>query len=96
MAHTPGPWMAQGSEIWTEDKAVFLGEFYAFHIHNPMQGEDDEANAVLVAAVTDLLAACENLLSAIEDLIGDDEFDYLGECMRDARAAIARGKGEGR
>lgn len=37
----------------------------------------------------DLLAACENLLEAIEDLIGDDEFDYLGECMREARAVIA-------
>jgi hypothetical protein len=66
MAHTPGPWQMTCGYVrevdGCHDLSVFItkGRFIAEVAYND---PEQEANARLVVAVTDLLAACENLLN---------------------------------
>ena len=103
--HTPGPWHTThkdyGDEWWfggrgegqciVEDAS---GEMIAVY------GGHDEANARLIAAAPDLLAAlveAEPLLVALIERVkrapGGDETYTLG-VLADIRAAVARAKGE--
>jgi len=86
--HTPGPWDAR--ELFDDgDDAQSLGLFiYKNHDatahRNPLAslpgiGREDFANAQLIAAAPDLLAACEAAL--LRDDIASDE---LGELIRNA------------
>jgi len=86
--YTPGPWDAR--ELFDDgDDAQSLGLFiYKNHDatahRNPLAslpgiGREDFANAQLIAAAPDLLAACEAAL--LRDDIASDE---LGELIRNA------------
>jgi hypothetical protein len=85
MTHTPGPWYvndrcieAAGPE-GPRDVTVAV-------VHAPEDQRD--ANARLIAAAPELLAACEELLIYLSDW-DDDESET---CVR-ARAAIAKAEG---
>lgn len=80
--HTPGPWICSGAAFGDAD-----GIDYTIHA----DGMDiSKANARLITAAPDLLAALETLLAASEKHIFSDE------CLAErnaARAAIAKAKG---
>lgn len=81
--HTPGPWHAMpfngGETIYAHDNHR-VAECLATGKH----GEKHEANARLIAAAPELLAALQNILAANPD---------LAEVADEARAAIAKATG---
>jgi hypothetical protein len=86
MTHTPGPWTASHISdderigIITNDNGIIVG--CGSHL--------TEANARLIAAAPDLLAALEWAMDQIED---DLDLDHQ-EAVKAAYAAIARAKGQ--
>ncbi|ENT5139877.1 hypothetical protein [Pseudomonas aeruginosa] len=85
--HTPGPWMVDYSEYLSEggglcvmhgnDCIAVVGDF------NPEQPID--ANAKLIAAAPELLEALKWVIER------NDAGQFIdGECMKSARAAIAK------
>jgi hypothetical protein len=90
--HTPGPWTVD----WSDDgPVIYTGDLLIASIsgsteHIEVQGLDEqttEANASLIAAAPDMLAALERLLGNV----GRSEFaDAIGQ----ARAAIAKARGQ--
>lgn len=89
-SHTPGPWHRSGLLIHTKDRIpIALAHCY------PGIGPDLK-NAALMQAAPELLAALSKLLDALN---GDKDGDYFlcaeaGYVLTEARAAIARAKGE--
>lgn len=104
--HTPGPWTK--SNVITGDYAIRadLGQYNYLIARMPSEAgsteerAEREANARLIAATPDLLAALEALLplaDAMRDVLKatHDKADLLAETsprMDQARAAIARAK----
>ena len=98
-AHTPGPWA-----VWTEEKTrrddVYIagnptgapgGMRHLAYMVSTSDGDQTEANARLIAAAPDLLAALESALAMICEECAD------GECTEQAAAARAAiGKATGR
>lgn len=78
--HTPGPWASK--KIFTGSYHIQAGEQVVAHA-----GYEDraEANARLIAAAPDLLAALQGLLDGFSD--------YVGPNINAARAAIAKATG---
>ena len=85
--HTPGPWhVDEHNDVSSKERHVATPSFY---------GDDsDDANANLIAAAPDLLAA---LLAFDVSEDGEhcfcDEHPHVARC-NSARAAIAKAKGE--
>ena len=95
-AHTPGPWHV------SRDQAVVFGPggqlMADCEIFGPAMYEERYANACLIAAAPDLLAACQLLEGRLESLMkyGDYGFDDPARdaAIIQARAAIAKATGE--
>ena len=99
MAHTLGPWFAYPADYQklypTDLGPIFVvgpDEFHTVCQVRPGEADDDlpaqtEANARLITAAPDLLAALQALLEAIG---GEESTDIWCE---DARAAIAKATG---
>lgn len=90
--HTPGPWYADGDHVVKHDYAQDIicvpprGDAY----RRPY--EEARANACLIAAAPDLLAALARLVDFVSAL---DEFpEEIEDAHEQARAAIAKAKGE--
>ena len=88
--HTPGPWDIgpmegnQGVRIWQTDNDKNVKAIIGFVIQRKPSRELDaetEANARLIAAAPDMLAALKNMLDNHEDGYGE-------EAAEQARAAI--------
>jgi hypothetical protein len=92
--HTPGPWEIVGMK--KEPQTV--GAIVSYHSYRDgkyvcgmsvcIYGEEAEANARLIAAAPDLLAACERALEKL-NLIGG-----LPATIRVLQEAISKAKGE--
>ena len=93
--HTPGPWIGAGpsfgdtlprytTEIVTESEDEDDGSVSICRLPFNHHDDENEANAHLIAAAPDLLAALELLLPYLEDCRMDKE----------AAAAIAKAKGQ--
>ena len=92
--HTPGPWVVAGPNLIDQADAGIWGSGEFDFVICDMQRdgyEDAEqgANARLIAAAPDLLEALEYCL----DCLGD-EFALPADCQNNARAAIAKARGE--
>lgn len=92
MAHTPGPWECDGSEIYCENLGISS-------VHRPktddeggvMSNAEANANARLIAAAPELLHELKRLLQLWEEAIGyEDDYMDMGDA---ARAAIAKAEG---
>jgi hypothetical protein len=81
--HTPGPWTVSGSHIVSSRTAVQLAQVYSPQGYDP-KCEREQANARLIAAAPELLAACH---AAFERLNGTDVSQQLA-------AAIAKAQGK--
>lgn len=90
--HTPGPWTT-GRAINTVDigKFSFICPFGA---NSADQVAEIKANARLISAAPDLLAALESVTLAIEQLVDIKQGSPVAFSVRKARAAIAKAKGE--
>jgi hypothetical protein len=100
MPHTPGPWFAGTDEdahvIYNADES----EVVADTLREDGDAETEAANARLVAAAPDLLAACESVLLLIDgrglgglDVLGQFYADRCDEEAAKVRAALAKAKG---
>ena len=87
--HTPGPWRVVDS--WNDYMVESQnGEEIIWQDGPHNTPTINEANARLIAAAPDLLEALENLADYIDERAGDNECRPL----ENARAAIAKAKGE--
>lgn len=98
IGHTPGPWQCQvyGKRSWGIfhlSDGVYGGTFAEVNnIGFTNESRDQaEANAHLIAAAPDLLAACEAALAA--RFGGDDPCCDADPLTNQLRAAIAKAKG---
>lgn len=87
--HTPGPWVFQAHDHWLP--AVVIGEsvWHAGLVTGRERPGEHEANARLIAAAPDLLAALKALLPWVAAPPSDS-----AEAWRAAQAAIAKAEGE--
>lgn len=85
--HTPGPWRTEeqwhGTAIKADKRTVART--------SPWSNREEQANARLIAAAPDLLAAVESLVADIE-AYGEPEA-ALTESMQDCYAAIKAARG---
>ncbi len=100
--HTPGPWAAdkfsRGDDYTPTNCRVTSGKKeIACAFYGATDGER-EANARLIAAAPELLAALEGLLDAYAPRAGETAKNNGEESLhcsvREARAAIAKAKGQ--
>ena len=84
--HTPGPWVASRGgflcQIAINSESDTLAVVYG-------ENGENKANASLIAAAPDLLEAIEDLMEAVKD-----HYEAGGYEWKQARAAIAKAKGE--
>lgn len=90
-AHTPGPWVikpAASTKVYLIDspKGNAIGEIVYADTRNP-------ADARLVAAAPELLAALEAIVKSLADQDDEGLIEHAQQ-MIDARAAIAKARGE--
>lgn len=93
MTYTPGPWQFTTNMIGINNMRVFgveeINDDFTQGIANCGYGEGSEANARLIAAAPELLAALQSLV----ELLADDESHMLPEehlMIGNAREAIAK------
>lgn len=97
---TPGPWKVSVSpslvktrcivhEVWRGTR-LFFRRVATVSIHGP--DAENEANAHLLAAAPDLLAACKQAVEFLDN--GPDGTGVDAACVR-VRAAIAKAEGKG-
>jgi hypothetical protein len=92
MSHTPGTWYAKDGQIYPEETGKTLAVIPYF---DPSDKEA-EANAQLISTAPDLLEALEDaefLLRQFSAFPGPMQ-DSAKRSAADARAAIAKAKGE--
>ncbi len=95
--HTPAPWQVDYSgncHLGIIDKNERTIAFCSLQNEN---GDEDEANARLIASAPDLLSALERLLQISQDELDQSAtHDGLVNCeaLANARVAIAKAKGE--
>jgi hypothetical protein len=96
--HTPGPWTVD----YTDDNLrIYVGDLLIAEVNGStehievrgLDGETTEANAWLIAAAPDLLAALERILARVETLNLFTEHGEDAKVVEQARAAIAKAQG---
>ena len=100
--HTPGPWVLKparsivgGWAVWAEyepGKHCQVADIEPWP-NDPDTAPESEANARLIAAAPDLLAACEALIDADSYDLKSLLDDALPAIIEQARVAIAKAKG---
>lgn len=99
--HSEGPWAFEEGDREKRDMArifkakdrEFLIGYTLCDFRNELQRAEDVANARLMAAAPDLLAACEWLVKASESNGYFGSNDKPTKMLVDARAAIEKAKG---
>lgn len=93
-AHTPGPWRADGLLIKAIDHGKWFGIAKAGGSKLTIDG--NMANAALIAAAPELLAALEALHDATKYYFRDFErlHPSISGPVESARAALAKARGE--
>lgn len=105
--HTPGPWQLKVAEFGGPHEVSFAPKSYGRiasvftpgfqNLPEAPTTQECEANARLIAAAPDLLAACEMLAEAYqsgEDNAGSMEWSDVDLAWEYATAAIAKALGE--
>lgn len=99
MAHTPGPWVVGGAsgnegearEIVAASRTIAWSASTWDEDEGDVVTEEDDANAHLIAAAPDLLAALKELVDYDEGSNEPGEFGY--EILQRCKAAIAKAEG---
>lgn len=96
--HTPGPWTTKRAQLPVDgafDHAIIASGTViaeAFGRSGVTIYHDSEANARLIAAAPDLLAACRQALASLE-WTGIGDVPSVRTVEREIRAAIAKAEG---
>lgn len=93
--HTPGPWECVGGEFSDEPEMAGLVSYFVKLPGGPLISK---ANADVIAAAPDLLAALEACKARLEFINSDEAAHYSPDdsfWVEMARAAIAKARGEG-
>jgi hypothetical protein len=86
--HTPGPWKQRGLVVMEDSpRQMFVADVF---VNTP--GDEAEANARLIAAAPDLLAAC---LQALCWFDSDEEPSYEHDQMVGEQLRLAARKAQG-
>ena len=89
--HTPGPWKANFAI--SGSVYIFGGDRNFASVFDEWQDEaNQEANASLIAAAPDLLAALQAIVKSLVDQDDEGMIEHAQQ-MIDARAAIAKATG---
>ena len=84
--HTPGPWQFSNNHIWTWfHKDLPEGPVAFMNLENPT----NDANARLIAAAPDLLAACERVVRAENSMLSHRAKTHRA-ALNIVRTAIAK------
>lgn len=83
MKHTKGNWYAHDGQIYPEE----TGKTLALTPYFDKENKEQEANAKLIAAAPDMLAALQNI--ADRDLIKDAE-DHIPDHYQEVQDAISK------
>lgn len=107
--HTPGPWTYEGDHTHRQFNIRMLGHLIGVrdeakhictvnnlppHVLANRDQATAEANARLITAAPDLLAALDRAEAFIAGFEDDDTQDGIPEMLAAMRAAIAKAKGE--
>ena len=95
MKHTSGPWTVCGLNIGSENNKVVASCYKDSLDSVVVRPETDGeclANARLIAAAPDLLAACQGIISLQDD---DHVYEYWKNEFDALEAAIAKAQGSG-
>ena len=90
-AHTPGPWVTHGLVVVAADapKAILC------QVHGSMANPAAVADARLIAAAPDLLAALERAQGyLVSDYTGSDGTDQTGGLLKQVDAAVKLARGQ--
>lgn len=91
MAHTPGPWDCDGTEVYAEHLCVSIAyRTRTCDEGNWMPNEEVEANARLIAAAPELLEAAR---LANQELIDLGQGSSASPALRALWSAIAKAEG---
>jgi hypothetical protein len=96
MKHTPGPWKARSRYVMTKRPDRRSENTVAECRLSGRHDKEDAANALLIAAAPDLLAACEEMalaLREIRDYTGRGLVAAHGDALDLGLRAIAKAKG---
>lgn len=93
--HTPGPWLLDGDKICTNRgneiaRMTRYGAWFDAGTPYGLKNPIGDANARLIAAAPDLLAACEEMAA---QLGGGDDYTKWEDAKAQLLAAIAKAKG---
>lgn len=103
MSHTPGPWDFDFVSGMKDGYATLLWYFVkrdgdnvsiAADIVDPITCKPSEANARLIAAAPELLEALQAIVKSLADQDDEGIIEHAQQ-MIDARAAIAKARGQG-
>ena len=94
--HTPGPWAIDGCvSLGNVDVIYGSGRITMMDCENDEINDDELfANAALIAAAPDLLAALERAEGFISGFEDDDTQEGVTEMLAAIRAALVNAKGE--
>ena len=90
MTHTGGKWYVTGSNpphIYSHDGMSIIAQCDSA---GEMKREQEKANAQLISAAPDLLAALEKIVAHLSPFMGQGNMD---DDIKQARAAINKAKG---
>lgn len=90
---TPGPWVAVGGEVTSEDYTI-NGVIYADHICNCEEVDGESPNANLIAAAPDLLEALIEARVWVQGWNAANESEESYKALVACNEAIARALGE--
>lgn len=97
--HTPGPWKAMHPDsglICHAEDDVFIAQAFCERSINQIdpvpRNEQGEANARLIAAAPELLAALKGLVAGFDHTSTILEWETMLEALRVAREVIAKAK----
>lgn len=100
--HTPGPWIAKKTCQSGKVQILGISEGYTYtimtispSINKSAKGDEMQANARLITAAPELLEALEGLQAWMDDKFKEHISEYGDlDLFKDARAAIAKARGE--
>ncbi len=94
--HIPGPWeLSEGdTSLWAKSPLGARVRISNIIKHSPMNGINHAANARLIAAAPDLLAALEDLLENLDETrlgtMPGDVFSNMRDTVERAKEAITK------
>lgn len=85
--HTPGPWFANHGAVNAQDVPIALADDYS------KSQSEREANARLIAAAPDMLAALRGIFVHLAAEAADTHRGHVIAALETARAAITKAEG---